>query len=204
MAIRKPFTMKAVTVTLECSQNDIGVYTFVGRRRKTRKDKKAGVEVDEKTPVVTFTIGIPDDYKCSHMNIDVTGEVSDDMMKEYMTLIDNVILDEEIVFFRVSNKELNNDENVKTALRKAGFVQDNKNEDIMEYEQVLVAWMGVCMCIGMCLAIFMGLNKNMMYMPIGVGFGLAIGGAIDAHNRSKRAKLKRARGYNITKTSEEE
>lgn len=204
MAIKKPFTMKADTVTLECSQNDTGVFTFVGRRRLTLKDRKAGVEVDEKTPVVTFKVGIPDEYKCSHMNVEVTGEVTDGMIKEFMTLIDNVISDEEIVFFRVSNKELNNDEAIKTALRKAGFVQDNKNDDIMEYEQVLTSWMGVFMCIGMCLSFCFGLSKNMMYMPIGIGLGLAIGGFVDSNNRTIRSNLKKSRGYSITKTSEEE
>lgn len=203
MAIKKPFKMKTTNGTLTCSQSETGVYTFEGRRRLTRKEKKAGVTVDEEKIVLTFKVGVPDGFKCAHMTVVRNGDVDELMVKEFMTQIDNVILDEEIVFFRVSNQEMGNDEELATALRKAGFVQDNKDPDIMEYEQNLIDFGAVWMSLGCSLGVIFGIHYGMQYMAIFIGAGLAIGGGLSASTRKKRAELKKARGYNITKSKTE-
>lgn len=203
MAIKKPFTIKTTNGALTCSQNENGVYTFEGRRRLTRKEKKEGIVVDEEKILITFTVGVPDGYKCAHMNVTRNGDIDELMIKEFILKIDNIISDEEIVFFRMSIMESGNDEELALALRKAGFVQDNKDTDIMEYEQNLIDYGAVWMSLGCSLGVIFGIRYGMQYMAISIGVGLAIGSGLSAATRKKRADLKKSRGYNITKAKTE-
>lgn len=200
MAVKKPVVVNTNTGKINYSQDESGAYIFTCYRRLTRKDKKAGIAVDDKTPVITFKIDKPDEFKCSHFSVTVGGPFDEALIKEFIERIDNLVSDEEIVFFRGSVSEMGNNEVLVAALREVGFAQE---DDVIEYEQKVGGNLAIWMSIGTSLGVIFGLNSSMIYLAIGIGAGMCFGSFLDAEAKKKRAALKIARGHNITETVEE-
>ena len=206
MATNKPVTAKGQYSKLEYIPNEDGSISLKGTRRRTRKEKKAGIEVDEETVLVTYEISAPDEFKCCTLTITPMDNLTELVFTENIEQFEILLDKEKYVFLRTDTSAFKDNEMVMRVLKTKRFVPDPNCPDTYELELALMSFTSLYMCLGLALGFTFGnlLTDSILLGPIGMGAGAMIGMGIDSSKKKARKKLKDSRGINFTKTVDED
>lgn len=167
-----------------------GTVTSTAYLKQMRKEKKAGIEIDETNPVAKFKITKPDEFKCSDIEIELLKEVDAKRISEF---VKHHPTKEEVVFERCPASYMEGDTDLARGLRLAGF-EKTSDENFYEMEEELTNFMAIYMSLGCSMGLLFGSSTNMgIGMCMGLCIGLALGGGLDATHKKEREDLKKKR-----------
>lgn len=164
--------------------------------RQTKSATKAGITVDESSPVITLELLTPDEFKTTKLKINSFKEESKEIYNEFLDNFHSLSNDN-ATFIQVSYDEIGNNEILKESLKEKGY---DEKDGLLERERPLTSYTAIYMSIGTSLGLVFSLAvfHNIIFMSIGILLGIAIGGGIDASYRNARNKLKEDRKVNKT------